>query len=253
MTATNLEVLFTPADFDVLGKRDLSDTTCVVFDVLRATSSIVTALSQGARSVKPVLTIEEALDMRAAHPEVLLAGERDGLRIEGNLSNNVTFDFGNSPREFLDRPLTGRTIVITTTNGTRALRACAKAQRILVSCFLNLDRTAGALANNPPAKLLVICSGTFEEAAYEDTLAAGALCDRLWKSYDGHASDSALMSRKLWLQESSLLEQALREARNGRRLLTRPALAEDVAFCARLNVFPLVAEMDSTRGITLKS
>jgi 2-phosphosulfolactate phosphatase len=183
---------------------------------------------------------------------VLLAGEREGLRIEGNLSNDVQFDFGNSPLEFLERPLTGRTIVMTTTNGTRALRACTTAQRTLVASFLNLDRTVEALAKNPPPRLLVVCSGTFEEAAYEDTLAAGALCDRLWQYYDGRASDSALMSRKLFLQESSRIEQGLQEARNGRRLLTRPALAGDVAFCARFNVFPLVAEMDSTGNITLK-
>jgi 2-phosphosulfolactate phosphatase len=76
-----LEVLFTPADFAALAGRDLGQTCCVVFDVLRATSSMVTALAHGAEAVQPVADIPEALALRAAHPEVLLAGERNGLRI----------------------------------------------------------------------------------------------------------------------------------------------------------------------------
>jgi len=119
--------LFTPAEFEALSKRDLSKSTCVVFDVLRATSSMVTALANGAEAIIPVSEISEALEIKRKDPQVLLAGERDGLRIEANLTGSISFDLGNSPREFTKEKVTGKKIVITTTNGTRALRACAHA------------------------------------------------------------------------------------------------------------------------------
>src|SRR5687768_12698571 len=98
---TKIEVLFSPAEFEALPKRDLSATTCVVFDVLRATSSIVTALAHGAESITPVATIAEALQEKQKNPEILLAGERDGFRITSKLTSTIDFDLGNSPREFL--------------------------------------------------------------------------------------------------------------------------------------------------------
>src|SRR4051812_10101171 len=132
-----LEVLFTPADFATLGARNLSQTTCVVFDVLRATSSMVTALAHGAAAVIPVGEISEALARRRSDPEVLLAGERDGLRISGALAGGTEFDLGNSPREFTPDRVQGRQIAMTTTNGTRALRAAAGAMNVLIGSFLN--------------------------------------------------------------------------------------------------------------------
>ena len=84
--ATHLEVLFTPADFAALAQRDLRDTVCVVFDVLRATSSMLTALGNGAAGVIPVGEISEALELRHQSPGLLLAGERDGLRIRRELT-----------------------------------------------------------------------------------------------------------------------------------------------------------------------
>src|SRR3954468_4770124 len=135
---TSLEVLFTPADFAVLERRDLSNTVCVVFDVLRATSSIVTALANGALAILPVGEISEALKIRERDPGVLLAGERDGLRIGSDLSGEVAFDLGNSPREFRREAVSGKRIVMTTTNGTRALRACAGAKSVFAASFLNL-------------------------------------------------------------------------------------------------------------------
>src|ERR1043165_3076032 len=119
-TERTIEVLFTPAEFETLRTRDLSETTCVVFDVLRATSSMVTALANGAEAIMPVEEISEALAIKADDPSVLLAGERHGVRIEGTLSGGVRFDFGNSPREFTADKVRGKRIVTTTTNGTRA-------------------------------------------------------------------------------------------------------------------------------------
>jgi len=240
----SLEVLFSPAEFMALKDRDLSQTICVVFDVLRATSSMITALTNGAQAIVPVAEIPEAIKLKRARPELLLAGERDGLRITSELTGAEDFDLGNSPREFVRSAVNGKTIVMTTTNGTRALRACAHARQVFVSAFLNLAATAKAVESAGASQLLVICSGTFEQAAYEDTLAAGALCELVWPSGSGSLiSDSSLMARDLYRFDSKDLPGALARARNGLRLLLRPDLRDDVAFCARLNATDLVATL----------
>lgn len=242
---TSLDVLFTPADFAALAQRDLSDTVSVVFDVLRATSSMVTALGNGAAALLPVETIPEAVAARQRQPDLLLAGERDGVRIRGKLSGGVEFELGNSPREFTQERVQGRTIVMTTTNGTRALRACASARTVLVGGFLNLSATAGFLTREAPSRLLLVCSGTYEETAYEDVLGAGALCELLWGRYsDGKVSDAARIARDLFLLEQGDLPGALAKSRNGQRLLSIPELRDDVEFCLRQDSVPLVASLD---------
>src|SRR5262245_116328 len=189
----NLEVLFSPAEFDALSGRDLSQTTCVVLDVLRATSSMITALANGAKSIVPVATISQALDLHKQDPQVLLAGERNGLRITQTLTGSLEFDFGNSPREFTRDKVQGRRIVVSTTNGTRALQACDRAKLVLVGSLLNLTATANYLLACRPERLLIVCGGTFEQAAYEDTLVAGALSDLVWETFQsGQIADSAM-------------------------------------------------------------
>ena len=97
---TRINALFSPAEIAALRTRDLSQTVCVVFDVLRATSTLMTALGNGAEAVVPVMDIPEALAWKKRCPDVLLAGEREGMRITAALSGGVEFDLGNSPREF---------------------------------------------------------------------------------------------------------------------------------------------------------
>ncbi|HOC56310.1 MAG TPA: 2-phosphosulfolactate phosphatase [Verrucomicrobiota bacterium] len=244
MTPTTLEVLFAPAEFAVLNQRDLSQTLCVVFDVLRATSTMVAALANGAAAIAPVAEIPEALRIRERQPEVLLAGERDGVRIEAHLAGGVRFDLGNSPREFIAASVGGRTIAMTTTNGTRALRACAPAAAVLVSSFLNLGATAAFILERAPQHLLLVCSGTQDQAAYEDMLGAGALCDLLLNQYGGGAmADSARMARRLFRLEEADLLSAVAQSRNGRRLMVRPELRDDVPFCIQRDLYELVAEL----------
>src|SRR5580765_5869778 len=100
MSTSSLEVLFTPADFEDLKQQQLTDAVCVVFDVLRATSSMVTALANGAKAIIPVEEISEAVALRRQYSQLLLAGERHGVRIPATLSGGTDFDLGNSPREF---------------------------------------------------------------------------------------------------------------------------------------------------------
>jgi 2-phosphosulfolactate phosphatase len=241
----SLEVLFAPAEFAALSQRDLTETVCVVFDILRATSTMVTALHNGAEGLVPVEEIAEALTLRRQRPGILLAGERDGVRIQAHLTGGAAFDLGNSPREFTKERIGGKTIAITTTNGTRALRACARARAVLAGSFLNLRATADFLAQLSPPNLLLVCSGTHDQAAYEDALCAGALCDMLW-SHCGAArvADSAHMVRKLFGLEHDNLPRAFSQTRNGARLMMLPDLRDDVPFCAQRDVFPLVAVLE---------
>jgi 2-phosphosulfolactate phosphatase len=248
-TSRHLEVLFSPADFDALAGRDLSACTCVVFDVLRATSSMVAALANGAAGVLPAASIAEALSYRQNLCNLLLAGERDGVRILSSLSGGVDFDFGNSPREFTPERVRGRWLTMTTTNGTRALRACAKAHTVLIGSFLNLDATVGYLCEHATPDVLLVCGGTYEEAAYEDTVAAGAAADLLWSNFaTGEIADSAVMARRLFQGEGGNVIEALSRSRNGRRLLSRPELADDVGFCAQTNRWNVVGSMQPGPG-----
>lgn len=243
--AFEIEVLFSPAEFRTLPARDLRDTTCVVFDVLRATSTIVTALAAGAAGVIPVGEIKTALEWRQQQPDVMLAGERHGLRIDAALTGGVEFDLGNSPREFTAKRVSGRLIVTTTTNGTHALGVCAKAAELLVCCFLNTRRTAVHLARSQGRKLCLVCAGTGEDAALEDTLAAGALCEELLSNQPAtKPADSAVLARLAFLQSRGDLANAVRQSSNARRLLCLPELHDDVEFCLRLNSLDLVAQAD---------
>jgi len=243
---TKLDVAFTPAEIALLPKQDLSHTTCVVFDILRATSVFVTALANGAASVRPVAEIAEALTARKADPTILLAGERDGLRIRATQAGGVDFDMGNSPREFTPEAVRGRHIISTTTNGTRALRACFGAERVLAGSFLNLAATAGHLHANPAQRILLVCAGTGEEAALEDVLAAGALCLALKLTrLHADASDAAQVAMATFLSAEQNLAAALGNSRNGRRLLANPELRADVVFCSRRDVWKVVPEMNS--------
>ena len=241
-----VEVLFSPADFGALGSRDLSQTVCVVFDILRATSTMVTALANGAEAVVPVLDIAEALALRRRRPDVLLGGERGGRRIGRDLTGGGEFDLGNSPREYTPERVRGRTIVSTTTNGTRALRACAGAKTVLAGSFLNLGATAAWLEHHRGERLLLVCSGTHEEPAWEDKLATGALWNRLQERLAGaDVGDSVHMAHELFLRSREDLLGSMRFSRNGQRLLAVPELAADVPLCLHADTCDLVAALNA--------
>jgi 2-phosphosulfolactate phosphatase len=243
MSGMNVEVLFTPAEFAALKERDLGETDCVVIDVLRATSSMVTALAHGAEAILPVGEINEALDFRRKNGRVLLAGERDGVRIESPVPGDAAFDLGNSPREFRRDVVHGKTIVMTTTNGTRALRACARGHSVIAASFLNLSISSRYLLELKPMDLLIVCGGTYDEAAYEDILCAGALVERTRRDLDCNLSDSALAAERIYQSEKGDLLAGLARSRNGRRLLEDPDLKEDVIFCAQCDRYNVVARL----------
>lgn len=210
----------------------------MVFDVLRATSTLLTAFAHGARRIVPVSTIEEA---RRQHfiegTDALLGGERAGVRIEG-------FNLGNSPREYTREAVEGRVIISTTTNGTVALRACAVAGETVAGALLNLDALAAHLLRRerPVEHLLLVCAGTGERFALEDGYAAGALLDRLLPGGAGAECDDASLA--MWMLARSVTDplRLLQAAENGRRLI-QIGLGADVEWCARLGRWLYVATL----------
>jgi len=230
MAAMIIDAALDPADIAQLAQRDLATTTCVVFDVLRATSSMITALAHGAAEIFPVTTIEAALTLRGEIPGALAGGERGGEKPEG-------FDFGNSPLEY--REARGAKIVWTTTNGTVALRACERAERVLVAALLNLDAVAARLRG--VERVLLVCAGTHEELALEDVYAAGRLAALF---PDAALTDSARTALAVGQAFPEPLD-ALRQARNGRTLLEKGRGAE-VEWCARVSAYSIVGFMDGS-------
>ena len=243
---TKLEVILTPAEIGGLPRQDLRDATCVVFDVLRATSVFVTALGNGAQSIQPVAEIADALAIKADDPTVLLAGERHGRRILASESGSLDFDLGNSPREFTTLTVANRKIVSTTTNGTRALRACAGAGMVLASSFLNLAATAYYLIKAAPHRIILVCAGTEELLALEDALAAGALCDQLGRTgFAFEAADSARVVIEAFTTVHADLLSAIAGSQNGRRLAAIAELRDDLAFCAQCDTQPIAVVMNA--------
>lgn len=244
-----IDVVMGPAEFDRLAGKALPGAVCVVFDVLRATSTAVTALMNGAEGILPVATVNEALDAAGRDADLLLAGERGGLRIRAALTGGRDFDFGNSPREFGRDRVEGRRIAMTTTNGTRALKACAGADVVMAGSFLNLRAVATAAARVRAEKILLVCSGTGEDTALEDVLAAGACSDRL-RGF-GEFGDAAWLAWEAWGAAKGDLLGAMGRARNARRLRSIPELSPDVELCVRVDSLDGVPRLGSDGWLRL--
>jgi 2-phosphosulfolactate phosphatase len=242
-----IDAILSPAELPALAKRDLSESICVVFDVLRATSTFVTALHNGAKAIIPVSEIAEALAIQKKQPDVLLGGERDGVRIRAAQTGGIDFNLGNSPREYTLEKVRGKTIVSTTTNGTRALRACADAKTILAASFLNLTATEKFLRQLQPVQIVLVCAGTRENMADEDVLAAGALCELL----EAKLSNSAEITQRFYVEAKSNLAMAVQNSENARRLLAIPELRDDVAFCLQHDICSLIAKMGADGAIRM--
>ena len=218
-----IDVALCPSEIRRFENTDLSNTTAVVFDVLRATSTMITGLEYGVEHFYPVDTVEAARARKAQDPTLVLAGERGGLPLEG-------FDLGNSPREF--KAISGKSVVLTTTNGTVALYRVRQARRVYVGALLNLEALARVLTSEDSANLLLVCAGTGEQFALEDAIAAGALVERLPKQ---SLSDAALLVSTLYQQTRSDLLSCLLESKNGRSLAAL-GKTQDVEDCARVSV-----------------
>ncbi|HML47500.1 MAG TPA: 2-phosphosulfolactate phosphatase, partial [Clostridia bacterium] len=168
-----------------LRPEQLSRATAVVIDVLRMTSVAITALSHGCAGILAVETVEEARS-EAAACGALLGGERGAVRIDG-------FDLDNSPLNYTADRVSGRRLIMTTSNGTRALAAARPADRVLLAGFINVSAVAEALGQTE--KVCLLCAGTHDAFSLEDALTAGAILDRL---PGADLDDMALASLRLY-------------------------------------------------------
>lgn len=208
--------------------------TGIVIDVLRATSTIVQALSSGYRRVLCCAEAEAAERIREADPSgVVLAGERKCVRIPG-------FDLGNSPREFLEPE--GETLVLTTTNGTRALvTAASRCDRVFAGSLMNLEGVLAA-AREAGEDVAIFCAGVAGEFAMDDAYCAGRIAERL----AGDASDAAQAAIRI-AGSFGTPEEGLRASQSARNLLAA-GLEEDIAWCARESVLPGVPRLTQMLG-----
>jgi 2-phosphosulfolactate phosphatase len=213
-------------------------TVCIVVDVLRASSSIVTLFDRGCRSVVPARSVAEARRLAREYGYVL-AGERDGLAPPG-------FDFSNSPSELTRAELEGKTVVLTTSNGTAVLRRLTHAPAVLIGCLLNATaccQQALALAERYNANLGIVCAGQHGYFVLDDGVCVGFLVEtvvRLLQSRGGECvlGDAAQAARQLWRSYPDL-DTAFRESASGRRVL-EIELEEDITFCTRPDVSRVV-------------
>jgi 2-phosphosulfolactate phosphatase len=228
----------------------------VVIDVLRASTTMVTALASNATAVWPVADVDEARALaRRLGPGAILGGERGGVRIEG-------FALGNSPTEYVRDRVGGHDVVITTTNGTAALAACAAAAETLVGAIVNRRTVAAAVRALGAARGLhhahLVCAGTDGVVTAEDVLAAGAILEgaaadpaAATDTLDDAAAQALAAFRQVAAATpettAAALVAAFRTSPGGSNLVDL-GMEADLRVCARLDAVPLVPRLDRTTG-----
>lgn len=228
-----IAVLETP---DLIQDRDLRGSAAVI-DVLRATSSITQAFSSGCKRLIPARTEEEARSILRENPGALISGERRGLKIEG-------FDLGNSPFEYSPENVRGKTVIMTTSNGTKAIigAARARASPVFICSFLNLQAVARAYLAGGSKDLAVVCSGSHDESSLEDFACAGALVSAILSLgpptefvLDDPAKEAVASFESY---EGNVL--AILEGSPHGRYLRTIGFQKDLAYCAKVSFLDVV-------------
>lgn len=218
----SIHVCFTPALFPLYQN---SDSIVVVIDVLRATSAICTAFENGVEKIIPVSTVDEARALK--EKGFLAAAERDGIVVEG-------FDFGNSPYSYMDASIKGKTIALTTTNGTKAINAAKNAAQVVIGSFLNKQALADYLVTQNKS-IIMLCAGWKDKFNMEDTLFAGALTQLLVDSNKFSTDcDSAKAAMLLYNNAKNDLYAFLGDSSHRQRL-GRLSLEKDIRYCLQTN------------------
>ncbi|SFF02002.1 2-phosphosulfolactate phosphatase [Paenibacillus catalpae] len=218
--------------------------TAVIIDVLRATSSIITALATGSSGVVPVETVMEA---RAAQQEGdLLCGERFCKKIPG-------FDLGNSPDELLLNAVKDRRVILTTTNGTRAIHKSTKADYVLVAALLNASACAKA-ALELRRDVVILCAGSHDEFAIEDGLCAGLLLSRMQAlcSAPLEIDDFGLAMLSLYQDRATDIKETIRSGATGKRLI-KLGMARDIEICSEVDTYTVVPRLQGSGDLLVCS
>ena len=227
----NIEVCYTPQAYNLFHK---DEAIVVVIDIFRATSAIVTAFYNGVSKMIPVATVEEAKEYQ--RNGFLAAAERNGEMIEG-------FELGNSPFGYMNNKVKGKTIAISTTNGTQAIEASRKATKVLVGSFLNLDVLCEYLASQKKDVILV-CAGWKNKFNLEDTIFAGAVVEKLTSESGFEITcDSAIASKHLYNLAKNDLFGFLGNSSHRNRL-AKLDLERDIKYCLTPNQCPVIPVLE---------
>lgn len=219
----------------------LSGWSVVVIDILRASTTICHALAAGARQVVTCADIAEARALAGwfTPADVLLGGERGGVKIEG-------FDLGNSPREYKPGLVGGKTIVFTTTNGTQAVARASHAAEIVIGCFNNIAALTERLAGRE--RIAILCAGTEGRITAEDVAAAGAIAERLLGTAAADTpfqmNDEAQVALRTYAGGKDL-DTLLRASHGGRNVL-RLGFEADLPICAAIDSLKVVPRYDAS-------
>jgi 2-phosphosulfolactate phosphatase len=237
MQKRKIEVCFTPA---LIPLYNLENAIVVAIDIFRATTSICYGIENGAEAIIPVATVEEC---RAFEIDgYLLAAERDGKVVEG-------FDFGNSPFAYAEEKIKGKTIVLTTTNGTHAIDESKKtAHQVIIGSFLNLDAVCNYLKTQDK-DVFLLCAGWKNKFNLEDTIFAGAVVHQL-KADDYFLDDSSIASEDLYLQAKDDLQAYTAKTSHSERL-KKLGIEEDIQFCLNVNLTTSIPVLVGNRLVKL--
>lgn len=226
-----VEVVFSPALFPVY--FDNTDCIVIVIDVFRATSAICAAFESGIDSLIPVATLEEAIAYKKKG--FLVGAERNAEVVEG-------FDFGNSPLGFRDGKFKGKSLVLTTTNGTKALEMAKPAQKVIVGAFTNFTAVCNYIEKEDK-DVLLLCAGWKDRFNLEDTLFAGAVAQKISQNLRfTDLSDSSIASINMYKAAKGDLYNFLGESSHRKRL-SRLNMEEDIIYCLTLdqsNIVPVL-------------
>lgn len=217
-----VQVCYTPLQYPLF--RNDEDIV-VVIDILRATSAMVTAIAHGAAGVIPVAKVEAARAL--AGKGYILAAERDGRVVEG-------FDYGNSPFSFMGDSIRGKTLVLSTTNGTQAIEAARNAHALIVGAFTNLSAVCEWLSRQGRGVLL-LCAGWKNKFNLEDSIFAGAVAQKLLEQGYKTDCDSTRASVHLWNLSKHDLNGFLEDSSHRNRL-GRLELKKDIAYCLQTDI-----------------
>ncbi len=203
---------------------DISNSTVVIIDILRATSTIATALNNGAKSVIPVDSVADCIKL-GKQMEVITAGERDGKIAEG-------LQYGNTPLQYTAAFIKGKTLVLTTTNGTKLLHVAlaANAKGIITGSFCNISSVCDYLINQT-SNVILACAAWKNRINIEDTLFAGAVINRIKENFDINC-DASQIAETLYLQANGDLLGFMKEKNASHYLrLMNFGLEKDIEFC----------------------
>lgn len=228
---SNIDVFFSASSFQ---EDELRSKAVVVIDVLRATSTIVTALKNGARGVIPVEDMGEAskIAQNVDSDNYLLCGEKDGLKIQG-------YDLGNSPLEYTPEIIKGKTLIFNTTNGTKAIKKSLGSANIYVASFLNISAILEALRNETH-EITLVCAGWKGRLALEDMLLAGNIIHSL---YEGNladdANDGAKAAFTIYEKFGSDIVSSIQNSNHANRL--KSIIGEDdIDYCCQMDICTLL-------------